>query len=277
LGRAVKSVSFASTTGGTQFSDFLWILDEENNNNNKETVRERPPHHIMKKILLLYLPAGVSVLELLGLLLLAPQRSAGMDYESLPFYGDVDGDDDVDVDVFIDTICLEVSRVNPSSATCDNAEDRHGNACSYCVVGGGDDDTAAGAAAAVSFGLCLTQEQAAIASKNDYGMDCRTTHAGGGAPESGGGFPHDDLIGCLEHYQEGDCRQSACIWCNTQVGMGFCVTEAVADITKSCPFFDCEFGTAASAPMMLMTTTTTTVPRSPSRRSSLQVKNIKSF
>jgi hypothetical protein len=214
----------------------------------------------MKKILLLYLPAGVFVLELLGLLLLlAPQRSAGMeDYESLvPLPngddGDVDGDDDVDV--FLDTICLDVSRVNPSLATCYNAEDRDGNACSYCVVGGGggggDNHHAADAVtAAVSFGLCLTQEQAAVAS-NDYGMDCRTAVAGGGV----GGFP-DDLIGCLEHYQEGDCRQSACIWCNTQVGMGFCVTEAVADTTKSCPFFDCEFGITASAPMMMITTTT---------------------
>jgi hypothetical protein len=205
----------------------------------------------MKKLLVLYLPAGVFVLEFFGLLLLlAPPRSAGMDRESLALEngeddGDVDGDDDND---FLDTICLEVSRVNPSLATCDNAEDRHGNACSYCVVGGNGDDAAVAAdAGAVSFGLCLTQEQAAVVS-NDYSMDCRRTVARSGTPDAGGSglFP-DDLIGCLEHYQEGDCRQAACIWCNTQVGMGFCVTEAVADTTKSCPFFDCEFGTAASA------------------------------
>jgi hypothetical protein len=207
----------------------------------------------MKKLFLLYLPAGVFVLELFGmLLLLAPLRSAGMDRESLVALengddGEVDGDDDDD-NAFLDTICLEESRVNPSLATCDNAEDRDGNACSYCVVGGCNGDDDGDDAAAVSFGLCLTKEQAAIVS-NDYGMDCRNTGARSGAPDAGDSgllFP-DDLIGCLEHYQEGDCRQSACIWCNTQVGMGFCVTEAVADTTKSCPFFDCEFGTAASA------------------------------
>jgi hypothetical protein len=212
----------------------------------------------MKKFLLLYLPAGGFVLELSGLmLLLAPQRSAGMDYESLvPLPngddGDVDDDDDDDENVFMDTICLGVSRVNPSLATCENVEDRQGNACSYCVVGGGADHHDAADAAAVSFGLCLTQEQAAVVASNDYGMDCRITVA---RSAGAGGFP-DDLVGCLEHYQEGDCRQSACIWCNTQVGMGFCVTEAVADTTKSCPFFDCEFGIAASATMMMMRTTT---------------------
>jgi hypothetical protein len=138
-----------------------------------------------------------------------------------------------------DASCFRDFFDHPSLATCGHTVDRDGNACSFraAAKNNGDD------AAAATFGLCLTQDQADLAS--GYGLECHdpndfattmtTTYV------ADNDFP-DDLFACLEHYQEGDCRQSACIWCNTQVGMGFCVTEAVADTTKSCPFFDCEFG-----------------------------------
>jgi hypothetical protein len=148
--------------------------------------------------------------------------------------------------------------------------DRDGIACSYCTTvaaaaeakknirGSGND-------ASSLFGLCVTQDQADLAS--EYGLACSvdtttnvaTTKATTSTTSTTITTNHqdfpDDLIDCLEHYQESDCRQSACIWCNTQVGMGFCVTEAVADLTKSFPFFDCEFGTTTRLVMMMETTT----------------------
>jgi hypothetical protein len=150
--------------------------------------------------------------------------------------------DTADRDDVSDNSCFRAFLDHPSLATCDHTVDRDGNACSFCAAA-----KSSHAAAAAFFGLCLTQDQADLAS--GYGLECNdpddfaTTMTTTSTADDN--FP-DDLFDCLEHYQEGDCRQSACIWCNTQVGMGFCVTEAVADTTKSCPFFDCEFGSSTN-------------------------------
>jgi hypothetical protein len=51
----------------------------------------------------------------------------------------------------------------------------------------------------------------------------------------------DDFFECLEYYQEGDCNQSSCTWCNSNAAMGFCMAPAAAEALKECDFFQCDY------------------------------------
>jgi len=56
------------------------------------------------------------------------------------------------------------------------------------------------------------------------------------------GFP-DDFWTCLENYEENACNSNSCTWCNSNVGMGFCMADAAAEALKECDFFDCDYKT----------------------------------
>ena len=49
------------------------------------------------------------------------------------------------------------------------------------------------------------------------------------------------LLSKQENYDEGGCGSSSCTWCNTEIGMGLCVSDSVADAMKECNFFDCNY------------------------------------
>jgi hypothetical protein len=51
----------------------------------------------------------------------------------------------------------------------------------------------------------------------------------------------DDFFQCLQSYEPDDCQAGGCTWCDSQVGIGFCTSDAVADSMKACTFFDCQY------------------------------------
>jgi hypothetical protein len=118
----------------------------------------------------------------------------------------------------LDTTCALAYLNAPTKDACVAASDENAAPCEFCTLQG--------------FGMCLTAEQAAVGEQ--MGMDCDATVE----------FP-DDFFTCLQHYEEGDCRDSSCTWCNTEVGLGFCMAPAAAESTKSCTFFDCQFDAEA--------------------------------
>jgi hypothetical protein len=99
-------------------------------------------------------------------------QTAGMECESESvaqqqtknrIFDTADRDNDVS-----DASCFRAFFDHPSLATCGHTVDRNGKACSFCATAAesnGDD-----AAAATFFGLCLTQDQADLAS--EYGLEC---------------------------------------------------------------------------------------------------------
>jgi hypothetical protein len=119
-----------------------------------------------------------------------------------------------------DTACAFAYLQDPSKDGCLAAVDEDGLNCEFCSVQG-------------TFSVCLTSEQAEIG--EEFGVSC-----GKADLEDEVALP-PDFLDCLEHYEKGDCHSSSCTWCNTQVGIGFCLAPAAAEATKQCSFFDCEF------------------------------------
>jgi hypothetical protein len=105
-----------------------------------------------------------------------------------------------------------------SKETCTATMDVSGNHCKFCSLQG-------------ALNICLTVDQATIG--EEMGMSC--------GDDSKLELP-PDFFKCMENYDEDDCRPNACTWCNTEVGMSFCLSTAAADATKECTFFDCQFG-----------------------------------
>jgi len=105
---------------------------------------------------------------------------------------------------------------------CTQALDEDGNVCKWCHLSGVAD-------------VCLTATQGDMASQ--LGVWCDGTR--GVTVEEEVDLP-DDFFECLEHYQEHDCNHSSCTWCNSEVGMGFCMSPAAVDALKECTFFDCD-------------------------------------
>ena len=118
-----------------------------------------------------------------------------------------------------DPSCLLAFVQDPSKDACVAAMDQDNHNCEFCNLQG-------------AFAMCLTSEQAAMGEQ--FGITCDDDAAVDVT------FPND-FFECLEHYQDDDCRNSPCTWCNTQVGIGFCLAPAAAESTKQCTFFDCEF------------------------------------
>ena len=140
-------------------------------------------------------------------------QSLGMDCNS--------GSRNMKTDVFdpLDTSCALSYLQTPTKDACTATMDADGVPCEFCDLNS-------------DYSMCLNQDQAQIGQK--IGFTCDSSNSVDVA------LP-DDFFECLEHYQEDDCRNSPCTWCNTQVGMGFCLAPAAAESTKQCTFFDCEF------------------------------------
>jgi hypothetical protein len=119
----------------------------------------------------------------------------------------------------LDTSCALSYLETPTKDACMATMDGAGAPCEFCSLNG-------------DYSMCLNQDQAQIG--QNIGFACDSSDSVNVA------FP-DDFFECLEHYQEDDCRNSPCTWCNTQVGIGFCLAPAAAESTKQCTFFDCEF------------------------------------
>lgn len=134
--------------------------------------------------------------------------------------------DKMTVDDPLDPSCTLAYMQDQSEETCKNAVDADGNACEYCTLQG-------------AVNLCLNGDQAQIAEQ--YGAECDTTSM---AAQGEGGkqvaFP-SDFWDCLENYDEGGCGENSCTWCKTEVGIGFCVADSVADSMRECTFFDCNY------------------------------------
>lgn len=117
---------------------------------------------------------------------------------------------------------------------CSNAMDEDGAPCQYCTRD------------AVRH-VCATATQADLLS--GLGFWCENNGDGtAGVPHLTESKPDvvpldlpDDFLECLEHYQQGDCAPHGCTWCSTQVGVAFCMSNAVADAMKECSFFDCQY------------------------------------
>jgi len=121
-----------------------------------------------------------------------------------------------------DSTCAFAFLMAQSKEACLSAVDSEGNPCEYCTLQG-------------ALNLCLNADQAEAG--ESMGIECETSAQNVDKVE----LP-PDFLDCLENYKEGDCRASSCTWCNTEVGMGFCLAPAAAKATKDCTFFDCEFG-----------------------------------
>ena len=92
--------------------------------------------------------------------------------------------------------------------------------------------------------MCSDEEQATTGEQFGF-FDCDTTSA---VAPSTATTPFDELSECLEHYQQDDCFHSSRTWCNTLIGMGFCLTPGFANVTKNSSFLDCQFAaTTATA------------------------------
>jgi hypothetical protein len=161
-----------------------------------------------------------------------------------------------------DASCARAYAVGEkTSEACLQAVDEDGQPCQYCTRDNANH-------------LCLTASQGDLIGTMGFWCD----HLPGAAPfsvedhqdasfkdEDEVAVP-DDFFQCLQSYEPDDCQTSGCTWCDSQVGIGFCTSDAVADSMKACTFFDCQYKNAA--PLEAETTKTTTT--------ALQAKNFDS-
>eukprot|EP00977_Amphora_coffeiformis_P023661 scaffold13902_cov173-Amphora_coffeaeformis.AAC.2 len=125
-----------------------------------------------------------------------------------------------------DPSCAIAYLQDQSEATCKAAIDADGNPCEYCTLQG-------------AMNLCLNEEQAEMAEQLGAECDSRVEVAAE-AEDDNITFP-SDFWACLENYDEGGCGVNSCTWCTTEVGIGFCMSDAVADAMRECTFFDCRY------------------------------------
>lgn len=123
-----------------------------------------------------------------------------------------------------DQSCAIAYFQDQSEQTCKAAVDSDGNPCEYCALQGG-------------MKFCLNAEQAEAVEL--FGAECDSRAVALGA-EDKVTFP-SDFWECLENYEENGCGTNSCTWCNTEVGVGFCVADSVADAMRECNFFDCNY------------------------------------
>lgn len=119
-----------------------------------------------------------------------------------------------------DPSCAIAYLQDQSEESCKSAVDSDGRACKYCTLQG-------------SLNLCLNEEQAEMGEQ--LGIECDST-----ANSQAVGFP-SDFWDCLQNYDQEGCSENSCTWCNTEVGIGFCLADAAADAMHECNFFDCDY------------------------------------
>lgn len=117
-----------------------------------------------------------------------------------------------------DPSCALAYLQDQSEESCKSAVDSDGNPCEYCTLQG-------------SMNFCLNDEQAQMAEQ--FGMECD-------GAETKVKFP-SDFFECLQNYDQDGCASNACTWCNTEVGIGFCMADAAANALSQCNFFDCDY------------------------------------
>lgn len=125
-----------------------------------------------------------------------------------------------------DTACLMAFMQDPTASGCAAAVDSDGNACEFCSYQGVQ--------------LCLNEEQAEAGEQ--FGMECGEAANVDNDPvvEKENVDLPPDFVKCLKEYEQGDCNSSGCTWCNTEVGMGFCMAGPAARAMSECDFFSCD-------------------------------------
>jgi len=126
-----------------------------------------------------------------------------------------------------DTSCV-MSSLQGDKESCLAMVDEDGSACQWCSIQG-------------MMNLCLTDTQAEMAS--GYGIACDASNEYDVDETSAQPTLPDDFWSCLENYEEGDCQQSSCTFCQSNVGVSFCLSTPAAEALKECNFFDCNFKT----------------------------------
>jgi hypothetical protein len=146
----------------------------------------------------------------------------------------------VDEDLYDKSCIMAFMDGEGTQDACTQAVDEDGAACKWCHVAGVAD-------------VCLTATQGDMATQLGVWCDGSDEIAAFKGPimvkeeeEEDKVEVPDDFFECLEHYQEGDCNKSSCTWCNSNVGMGFCMADAAADALKECDFFQCDYKKAAA-------------------------------
>lgn len=125
---------------------------------------------------------------------------------------------------FFDMSCVKSFVQDQTEEGCKQARDEDGAACKWCHT------TQAG-------DICLTATQGDMAGQ--LGMWCDDSDKSENKAKDNVNLPADFWT-CLQNYEETGCS-AGCTWCDTSVGMGFCLSTPVADATKECTFFDCNF------------------------------------
>ncbi|GKZ00405.1 hypothetical protein MPSEU_000993500 [Mayamaea pseudoterrestris] len=125
-------------------------------------------------------------------------------------------------DIF-DMTCVKAYLNDQSKDFCRSTMDGDGAVCKWCHTPQSGD-------------ICFTETQGDIASQ--IGMWCDDDEMT--APDNSQVDIPDDFWTCLQNFDETGCS-SSCTWCDTSVGMGFCLSTPVAQSTKECTFFDCNF------------------------------------
>eukprot|EP00542_Grammatophora_oceanica_P020237 CAMPEP_0194033688 /NCGR_PEP_ID=MMETSP0009_2-20130614/6273_1 /TAXON_ID=210454 /ORGANISM="Grammatophora oceanica, Strain CCMP 410" /LENGTH=488 /DNA_ID=CAMNT_0038674405 /DNA_START=51 /DNA_END=1517 /DNA_ORIENTATION=+ len=144
-------------------------------------------------------------------------------------------------------------------SVCGDAQDADGGDCSWCSATDG-------------FGICLNEEQTAIAKQ--FGgayLTCAdvddTTIKGAtrfyswdaehkNEEDSSNSSPiPPDIPECFSHSKEDVCNGASdpsCVWCDTSVGFGLCFSEEMAALARKMfnPMFDC--GDAATAAALVL-------------------------
>jgi hypothetical protein len=150
-----------------------------------------------------------------------------------------------------DASCARAYAVGEkTSDACLQAVDEDQQPCQYCTRDNANH-------------LCLTASQGDLISTMGFWCDHVPSAPSSSLEHQDASFKDvdevavpDDFFQCLQSYEPDDCQTNGCTWCDSQVGIGFCTSDAVADSMKACNFFDCQYKNAA--PLEAEATKTTT-------------------
>jgi hypothetical protein len=147
-----------------------------------------------------------------------------------------------------DESCLRAFFLgDQTEKSCTAALDEDGQPCQWCHLSGLKD-------------ICLTATQGDLATQIGVWCDGDLAPVQENSIVATTGSEKvtlpDDFFDCLENYDEEGCGQSSCTWCDTDVGMGFCTSDAVARAFAECTFFQCNYKRSQSEMMAESTTAT---------------------
>mmetsp|Transcript_28794 Transcript_28794/g.60227 ORF Transcript_28794/g.60227 Transcript_28794/m.60227 type:complete len:272 (-) Transcript_28794:57-872(-) len=134
-----------------------------------------------------------------------------------------------------DYSCALAYLQDQSPDGCKGAMDQDGQPCEYCTFQG-------------QFNICLNADQAAMGSS--VGLECDYMNKSHDEKKVEKMELPPDFFDCLENYEEHDCNTGGCTWCNTEVGVGFCMADSAARAMSECDFFSCDTRAATSTSVM---------------------------